>query len=83
MGIQEAQRADRLHIGRRRYFLLRQKQLIAADVLGTESIGWFTKMPGELGYAVQIDSNGDGRVVTDLEVFQHPLSKWGHRNLLL
>jgi hypothetical protein len=39
-------------------------------VLGTELIGWFAEVLGKLPDGVQVKP--------DLEVLQHPLSKWGH-----
>jgi hypothetical protein len=35
-------------------FLLDEKQLIAANVLGIELIGWFAEMPSELGHDMQV-----------------------------
>jgi len=55
MGIKESQYADHLNEGGPRYFLLLdQKQLVLANVLGTEPIRWLAEVLGELGYAVQI-----------------------------
>jgi len=54
--------------------LFDQEQLIAANVLATELIGWFAEVAGKLGDDVQVNPGGGGRVVTDLEILQHPLS---------
>jgi len=55
MGIKESQYADHLNEGGPRYFLLLdKKQLVLANVLGTEPIRWLAEVLGELGYAVQI-----------------------------
>jgi len=35
-------------------------------------------VPSELGDDMQVNPNGSGRVMTNLEILQHPLSKWGH-----
>src|SRR5258708_614922 len=79
MGIEEAQCTDHLDEGRPRYFLLfDQEQLVLADVLGTEPVGRLAEMLGKLGDGMQVNPDRGGRVVTDLEIFQHPLSKWGH-----
>src|ERR1017187_7607422 len=47
--------------------------------LGIELIGWFGEVPSELGDDTQVNPNGGGRVITNLEILQHPLSKWGHK----
>ena len=79
MGIEEAQCADHLDEGGPRHFLLfDQEQLVLANVLGTEPVGRLAEVLGELGHGVQVNPDGSGRVVTDLEILQHPLSKWGH-----
>jgi len=84
VGIQESQCADRLNIGGRRHvLLLHQEQLIAANVLGVELVGWPAEVPGKLGNRVQINPDRRRRELADLEILQHPLSQWGHRNLLL
>ena len=36
-------------------------------------------MPSELGHDMQVNPNSGGRVMTNLEILQHPLSKWGHK----
>jgi hypothetical protein len=47
-------------------------------VLGAELIGRFAEVPSELGHGVQVNPNRSVRIVPDLEILQHPLSKWGH-----
>jgi hypothetical protein len=45
MGIEEAKSADHHHVGGRRHLLfLGQEQLVAANVLGAELIGWFAEV---------------------------------------
>src|ERR1035437_7512638 len=79
MGIEEAQCADHQHVGGCRHFLFSgQEQLISANVLGTELIGWFPEVSRELSDGVQVEPDRGRRIVADLEGFQHPLSKWGH-----
>jgi hypothetical protein len=36
-------------------------------------------VPSELGDDMQVNPDSGGRVMTNLEILQHPLSKWGHR----
>ena len=49
VGIEEAQCADHQHVGGRRYLLFfDQEQLVAANVLGTELIGWLAEVLGKL-----------------------------------
>jgi hypothetical protein len=52
---------------------------MAANVLSTKLIGWFTEMPSELGHDMQVNPETGGRVMTNVEIFQHLLSKWGHK----
>jgi dolichol-phosphate mannosyltransferase len=40
--------------------------------------GGLVEVLGKLGDRVQVETNRGGRIVSDLEVLQHPLSKWGH-----
>ena len=75
LGIEKPECAHRLDAGGQRYLLLfDQEQLIAANVLATELIGWFAEVTGKLGDDMQVNPGGGGRVVTDLEILQHPLS---------
>ena len=55
-----------------------QEQLIQPDMLGAELIGWLAEVPGKLGHSTQVKPGGGGRIAPDLEILQHPLSKWGH-----
>ena len=48
-----------------------------ANVLGIELIGRFGEVPSKLGDDMQVNPDGGRRVMTDLQIFQHPLSKWG------
>jgi hypothetical protein len=80
VGIEKPQCADSLDIsGLRHSFLFDEEQLVAANVLSTKLIRWFTEMPSELGDDMQVNADGGGRVMTNLEILQHPLSKWGHK----
>jgi hypothetical protein len=36
-------------------------------------------VPRELSDGVQVNANGAGRVVADLEILQHALAKCGHK----
>jgi hypothetical protein len=58
---------------------LDQQQLIAANVLGIQLIGRFGEVPSELGNDMQVNARRDGRVMTNLKMLRHPLSKWGHK----
>ena len=79
VGVEKAQSADHLNIGRKRnLFLFHQEQLVLANVFGAELVWRFAEVPGELVDAMQVNPDGSGRIVADLEIFQHPLSKWGH-----
>src|SRR5712671_1615548 len=79
MGVKEAKSADHHHVGGCRHLLfLGQKQLIAANVLSTELIGWFAEVLRKLPDGVQVQPDRGRRIMSDLEVLQHPLSKWGH-----
>ena len=80
MGVQESQRADQLNTGGLRCLLvLDQEQLVLANLLGAELVGWLVEVSSKLGDRVQIEANRGGRIVADLEILQHPLSKWGHK----
>jgi hypothetical protein len=80
VGVEKPERADGLDVGGLRHsFLFDQEQLIAANMLGIELIGWFGEVPSELGDDMQVNTDGGGRVMTNLEILQHPLSKWGHK----
>ena len=46
---------------------------------GTKRSGERVKVLGELGDTAQIGVKGVGRVVADLQVFEHALPKGGHR----
>ena len=79
MGIEEAQCADHQHIGGRRHLLFfDQEQLKSTNVFGTELIGWFAEVLGKRLDGVQIEPDRGRRILADLKVFQHPLSKCGH-----
>jgi hypothetical protein len=41
------------------------------------------EVPGERFHSVQVGTNSMRRVVTALELIQHPLAKTGHRQILL
>jgi hypothetical protein len=83
VGIEEAKCADHLDEGRPRHFLLlNQEQLVLADVLGTEPVGCLAEVLGKLGDGAQINPDSGGTVAPDLEILQHPLSKWVTRKLL-
>ena len=47
-------------------------------MLGAELIGWFAEVLGKRPNGVQIEPDRGRRIVADLEIFQHPLSQWGH-----
>jgi hypothetical protein len=61
-------------------FFLNQKQLVLTNLLGSELIGRAMKILSELGDVPEVQSNGFRRVVSQLEFFQHALSKLGHHN---
>src|SRR5580698_11403550 len=50
----------------------------AANVLGTRLIGWFAEVLGKLPNGVEVQPDRSRRIMSDLEVLQHPLSKCGH-----
>jgi hypothetical protein len=52
-------------------------------VLGIELIGRFGKVPSELGGAMQVNTGGGGRVMTDLEIFQTSVVEVGSQEKLL
>jgi hypothetical protein len=69
-----------LNVSRLRHsFLFDEEQLVTANVLSTKLIRWFTEMPSELGHDMQLNPDSGGRVMTNLEILQHPLSKCGHK----
>ena len=71
--------ADSVDIsGLRHSFLFDEEQLVAANVLVIELIGWLGEVPSELGDHTQVNPDSSGRVMTNLEILQHPLSKYGH-----
>ena len=75
-GFQLVPGANHQHIGGRRYFLFfGQEQLVATNVLGTELIGWLAEVLGKLPDGVQVQPNRGRRIMTELEILQHPLSK--------
>jgi hypothetical protein len=79
VGIQEPQRTDQLNTsGLRCLFVLDQEQLVMANMLRTELIGWLVEVLGKLGGRVQVKTDRGGRIVADLEILQHALSKCGH-----
>src|ERR1700722_20029119 len=47
-------------------------------MLGTELIGWFAEVLGKRPDGVQVQPDRGRRIMPDLEVLQHPLSKWCH-----
>src|ERR1700723_3640814 len=47
-------------------------------MLGTELIGWFAEGLGKRPDGVQVQPDRGRRIMPDLEVLQHPLSKWCH-----
>jgi len=79
VGIEEAQGADGLDIGwKRDLFLFHQEQLVLANVFSTEPIRRAAEVLREGFDAMQVNPDGGRRIVTDLEILQHPLSKCGH-----
>src|SRR5580700_1222258 len=52
--------------------------VISTNVPGAELIWRFAEVPGKLLDGVQVEPDGGRRIMADLEVFQHPLSQWGH-----
>ena len=61
--------------GRRYFLFFGQEQLVATNVLGTELIGWLAEVLGKLPNGVQVQPNRGRRIMTELEILQHPLSK--------
>jgi len=49
-------------------------ELAGADVLGAEVIGRGVEVLGELGDRAQIGVDGMGRVVANLQIFEHALA---------
>jgi hypothetical protein len=49
-------------------------ELIGADVLSVEAIGRGVEVLGKLGDTTQIRVNGVGRVVANLQIFEHALA---------
>jgi hypothetical protein len=47
-------------------------------VFGAELIRWFAEVLGKRPNGVQVQPDRGRRIMPDLEVLQHPLSKWGH-----
>jgi len=79
MGIEEAEGTDHLdERGKRDFLLVHQEQLIEANVVGIELIGWNAEVLSEHGDGVKVKSNGCLGVVADVEILQHSLSKCGH-----
>src|SRR5215831_8797515 len=79
MGIKEAQSTDRLNeSGEGDLLLLNQEELIATNVLGTQLVGRFAEVLREGGDGVQVKASGGGRVMADLKILQHALTKFGH-----
>ena len=75
VGVEEAEGTDHLdESGKRHLLLLGEEQLIEANMLSAELIGWFAEVLSERGDGVQVKSNGGFRVVADLKILQHPLS---------
>ena len=60
------------------FFFFGQEQLISTNVLGTELIGRLEELLRKLLDGVQVETDGRRRIMSDLEVLQHPLSQWGH-----
>ena len=59
VGIEKPERTDDLDVsGLRHSFLFEEEQLIAANVLGFELIGWFGEVPSELGDDTQVNPDG-------------------------
>jgi hypothetical protein len=84
VGIEKPQCTDSLDVsGLLHSFLFDEEQLVAANVVSIELIGWFGEVPSELGDDMQVNPDSSGRVMTNLEIFQHPLSKVGSRRKLL
>lgn len=80
VGIEEAQRANHLDVGGQRHlFLFHEEKLVLANVFRTKLVGWFVEVMSELGDRVQVNANGGGRVMADLQILQHALAKWGHK----
>jgi hypothetical protein len=60
-----------------------QMNLILANMVWSELIGRPAEILDELLYRMYVGTNGVGRVVTALELIQHPLAKTGHRKTSL
>ena len=52
-----------------------QEQRVLANVFGAELVRRLVEVLGELGDRGQIQPNRGGRIVADLEIFQHSLSE--------
>src|SRR5580658_7699648 len=63
--------------------LSEQVHLIGADLFGSELIWSTVKILGEGLHNFQVALHGSLRVITTLELFQHPFAKLGHRDLLV
>jgi hypothetical protein len=57
--------------------------LILANMVWSELIGRPAEIPGELLHRTHVGTDSVRRVVTALELIQHPLAKTGHRKTSL
>jgi len=81
--VEESKRRDgHVHRTWRQLLLVRQIDLVGADILWTEQSGRFSEMPGELRNLQQIRILRVSRQVAHLHVFHHACSKRGHSELL-
>ena len=55
-------------------FLLRQKDLILANLRRTQQMGRTTELLGELGHPIHIQGNGPIGIVADPQILDHPLA---------
>src|SRR5438132_3470669 len=63
--------------------LLQKVQLIFPDMLQAELIGGAVEMLSELPHRADVAPCGSLRVITALDLVEHPFSKLGHRDLLV
>jgi hypothetical protein len=68
---------------RRKLAIAEQMNLILANMVWPKLIGRPVEIPGELVHRMHVGANGVRRVVTTLELIQHPLAKTGHRKTSL
>ena len=59
-------------------FFSQQMELVLAGVLGSQVLGRAPEVPGELGHVADVALDGLGGIVTQLHVFDQPLSQGSH-----